>query len=323
MESLNILQTEPLSPESVEWLTTQPGVSLVQCASDAPEFDAHLCQAHGLVIRTYTKIHEDLLKKAPNLKVVGRAGVGFDNIDVLACRARGVEVVHTPDANTPSVVEYVLAHILDRTRPREPVSNALTTIENWQAHRNQNVASRELAELTLGIYGFGRIGQALAKVASAFGMTILYHDLLDFPAELRCGATPVTREAMLTSSDIVTIHVDGRPSNTNLIGTDAFDLLKSNAIILNASRGMVVDPEAAAEFLIANPDAFGVFDVHQPEPFDESYPLLSCDNVKLTSHIAGRSRVGMIRMSDVVRDVYAVLKGKQPQYPVQLPIIDE
>src|SRR5689334_3893857 len=151
-----VIQTEDLDPEPAAWMAER--TEYVVCPfDDEPRFGDLLKGAEGLVVRTYTQVNRELLGRAPKLRVVGRAGVALENIDVGACRARGVEVVHAPEANTRAVVEYVSALIADATRPRMYMERAVPAPE-WHRIRREFLGTRELNEMTIGIWGFGRIG---------------------------------------------------------------------------------------------------------------------------------------------------------------------
>lgn len=308
----HIVLTEPLVAEAEEWLADQGDV--IHCSSDDPEFGAHLSMADGLIVRTYTKVNAAFLAQAPRLRVVGRAGVGLDNIDLDACRERGVIVVYTPHANTGPVVEYVIAEVLERYRERAAIASA-ADIERWHEARNYLTAGRGLREITLGIYGFGRIGKRIAQASAGLNMPTVYHDLLSIPPDERFNASPVLRDELLRTSDVLTIHVDGRPENRHLLNADAFRLMKPDVLLINSARGIIMDAHAAAEFFKAHPDARAAIDVHDPEPFGADYPLLGLPNVKLTPHIAGRSQRALQRMSEVVYDVVGVLNRDPPKHP--------
>lgn len=310
-KKFRVLITEPLAPAAVEWLSEH--VEVIHSRAEDSGFDAHLSMADGLIVRTYTTVNKKLLAKAPRLRVVGRAGVGFDNIDLSACLARNIQVVYTPDANTEAVASYVFASTLNYFRPMGVITSAPSTLNDWQTLRNANVAQRELNELTFGILGLGRIGKRIAEIARSFRMPTIYHDLVDIPKDQRFNAEYVSFRDLLIRSDVLTVHIDGRPSNHHLIEHHAFASLKHNVLFINSSRGCVVDPASAARFFSEHENAFGLFDVHHPEPILANYPLLNLPNVKLTPHIAGRTRRGLRRMSEVVRDVYAVLCGNQPE----------
>ncbi len=309
-----VIQTEHLDDEAAAWLKARCRLEVHDSAE--PGFEGLLAKAQGLVIRTYTEVNAALLARAPALRVVGRAGVGLDNVDLAACAKKGVAVVHTPDANTRAVVEYVLALLLDITRPRAFLDGPLDP-PAWKAARQELKARRQLCELTLGIYGMGKIGRQVARAATALDMTVLYHDLLEIPAAQRAGATPVSREELARRSDVVSIHVDGRRSNRGVIGADFLRELRRDAVIMNTSRGFVIDAIALAEFMIANPGATALLDVHDPEPFDATYALLDIDNVHLAPHIASATDLANRNMSWVVRDVWRVLSGEVPQFPAK------
>ena len=266
-----------------------------------------------MLVRTYTRVDGPFLDAAPNLKVVARAGVGLDNIDVEQCRSRGIEVVHTPDANTQSVVEYVVALLMDAIRPRVFLDKPMD-LDAWKAARAELTAPKQLADLTVGIYGFGRIGSRMAQVLGVFGAgAVLGHDVRDIA--VTHGAEMVDRERLLAESDIITVHVDGRDENLGLLGTDAFGRMKPGVVLINTSRGMVVDAHACAEFMIGHAGAQALLDVHDPEPFDPAYPLLDIANVHLAPHLASCTATAKEHMSWVVRDLWAVLSGGTPAHP--------
>lgn len=309
-----VLITEELSPAAEAWLGERAEVRTVR--PDDRAFNDLLARASALVIRTYTSVDAALLTSAPRLKVIGRAGVGTDNIDLAACRERGVRIVNSPDANTRAVVEFVLATLLDVFRPRLFLIKALDSAA-WRALRRDLIAPRELAGLTMGILGLGRIGSQVARAAAALDVRILYHDIRDIPASSRHGATPVALHDLLAESDILTIHVDGRPSNRAIINAETFARMKPDVVLVNTSRGFVIDNFALADFLIAHADARALIDVHEPEPFGPDYPLLDIDNVHLTPHIASATAQAKENMSWVVRDVWKVLQGEEPECEVR------
>lgn len=308
-----MIQTEDLDASAASWLGERCEL-LVQPADGSSAWTRALARAHGLVVRTYTRVDSALLAAAPVLRVVGRAGVGLDNIDVTACRTRGVEVVHTPGANTRAVVEYVLALMLDATRPRLFLDGPISSGE-WNAVRRELVAKRELGEMTLGIWGLGRVGSGVARAASGLGMRTIYNDLRQIEPPGRFGAEPVSVERLLEESDVLTIHVDDRASNRGLLNTAALQRCRPEVLLINASRGMVVDAHALAAFMIAHPGAQALLDVHEPEPFDATYPLLDIPNVHLAPHLASGTQTAKRNMSWVVRDVWRVLSGERPEFP--------
>jgi D-3-phosphoglycerate dehydrogenase len=276
--------------------------------------DEHIAEADGLVVRTYTIVNDDLLAKAPRLKVVGRAGVALDNIDVPACRARGVEVVHTPAANTLAVVDYVTYHLVAMNRRFWPFSDYMTP-EEFHATRKQTYG-RFLADCTLGIIGVGRIGSRVGRIAQAMRMRVLGNDILppeqldvDYPIEW------ASFEDVLTESDIVTIHVPLTEETRGFIDADAIARMKDGVQFINAARGGCVDYAALGEALRSGKIADAVIDCHAPEPPPEDYPLLGLENATLTPHVAACVPKAKLNMSMVVTDVLAVIEGCTPEYP--------
>ncbi len=307
-----VVVAEELSSDAAQWLAR---TCTVESASfETPRFSELITTADALIVRTYARVDQALLARAPRLKVVARAGVGLDRIDVAACRARGVEVVHTPDANSQAVAEFVFALLHDAMRPRLLLESAVDA-PRWNVLRKELVAPRQLSELTFGILGLGRIGTRVARIAGAYGAKVLYHDILEIPAARREGAVSVSRDVLLRSSDVLSIHVDPRPQNHEIVGTDFVSQLKPTAIIINTARGLLMDAAAVAAFLWANPRAAALIDVHDPEPFGPSYSLLGLQNAHLTPHLAAATQTAHENMSWVVRDVLRVLQGQPPEFP--------
>jgi phosphoglycerate dehydrogenase-like enzyme len=305
--------TELLADNAARWLGERCEVVRARPCESA--FTEVADRIEGLVVRTYTTVDESLLRCLPNLKVVGRGGVGLDNIDVEACRARGVTVVSTPDANTQAVVEFVLCCLCDALRPRAPLERSLSK-EEWQEARDEELVGLwQMNELTLGILGLGRIGRRVAEVAQAIGFEVLFHDIRGIPDDERNGAEPVDLDTLFRTSDIITVHVDGRASNRHLVSEELLGRLKPDAILINTSRGFVVDHQALALWLRGHPAAIALLDVHEPEPVPPTNPLLGLDNAFLTPHLASRTLTAMENMSWVVRDVVAVLEGRSPKWP--------
>jgi D-3-phosphoglycerate dehydrogenase len=296
-----VIQTEHLSPAAAAWLGER--ARLVVAAAGSPGFEAAAPEAAGLVVRTYTRVDDALLDRLPRLRVVGRAGVGLDNVDVEACRRRGIACFNTPDANTQAVVEYVTCLLCDALRPRlfleQPVSRA-----RWDEIRQEVVGRRQMSELALGILGTGRIGRRVAEVARAIGFTVRCCDLVEVPERDRHGAEQVDAATLFAESDVITVHVDGRASNAGFVGASLIGRMRPEAVLVNTSRGFVVDHAALAAWLRANPGAQALLDVHDPEPFDASNPLLGLPNAHLAPHLASRTDAAMEAMSWVVRDVW-------------------
>lgn len=306
-----VIFTEQLDRDAEVWLRERCNVEACP-VGDAAGLRERLRDAQGLIVRTYTRVDAALLDAAPRLTVVGRAGVGLDNIDVAECRRRGIEVVHTPDANGDAVAEYVFAMLLPEVRPMWYFDAAMEA-EAWHVVRKRIVAPKQLREMTLGILGLGKIGQRVARIARGFEMPVIYHDLVEIPEAQRHGAAAASREELFARADVLTIHVDHRASNRHLINATALALMKPEMILINTSRGMVLDHAALAEFLQRG-NRKALLDVHDPEPIEAGNPLLGMVNAKLAPHLAAATKLAHANMSWVVRDVWRVLNGEKAEF---------
>jgi D-3-phosphoglycerate dehydrogenase len=310
-----VLVTEGSDPRPLQWLKERARVE--EISSGDPAFFESLAEAQGLLVRTYTKVNASLLDRAPRLKVVGRGGVGLENIDVPECRRRGIEVVYTPDANTLAVGDFVFGYLLQLLRPWEFFRDVVYPPKEFKRIRD-TVRGRQLNELTMGILGMGRVGRRVGHIAAnGFGMQVIYNDLvqisgLDFPA------TSVEKPTLYRQADVLTIHVDMRPGNEHLVGRQQLAMLKPTAVVINTSRGEVLDAAALADAIREKKVAGAALDVFAPEPPSAEFPLLGFSNVLLTPHLAARTTTALQNMSWVVRDVIAVLQGDKPQFPAPI-----
>ena len=302
-----ILVSETLSDSALEYLQRHGNV--IRCGPD--DAGEHIGRADALVVRTYTQVDEALLAAGDKLKVVGRAGVALENIDVVAARARGIEVVHTPAANTLAVVDYTVRQIIELNRRFWPMFSPMSP-EEFHAARKQTFG-RFLAEATLGIIGAGRIGSRVGRAAAGLGMKVLYNDII--PIELDYPAEAVDKPTLYRRSDIVTLHVPLTDQTRHMINTETLSQFKLGAQLINSARGPCVDSHALADALRTDRLSGAAIDCHDPEPPPPDYPLFGLDNVILTPHIAARVPAAMDAMSNVVYDVIAVLEGERPRYP--------
>ncbi|MBN1941844.1 MAG: hydroxyacid dehydrogenase [Phycisphaerae bacterium] len=307
-----VLVTETLAGKATAYLREHADV-----IEATPETVAEkIALADGLVVRTYTRVTAELLDRAERLRVVGRAGVALENIDVPACRARGVEVVHAPEANTLAVVDYTTRMMIEMNRRFWPLAGYVAP-EEFHAIRKQTFG-RFLADLTLGIIGLGRIGSRVGRIAHAMGMKVLGNDILppeklavDYPVEW------VSKDELYAQSDIITIHVPLTNETTKFINAAALGKCKDGVQFINAARGPCVDYDALGRALRSGKVAAAVVDCHDPEPMPEEYPLFGLENVILTPHVAACVPKAKENMSMVVTDVIAVLEGCTPQFPAQ------
>ncbi|QEH36410.1 D-3-phosphoglycerate dehydrogenase [Aquisphaera giovannonii] len=277
--------------------------------------------AQAVIIRTGGKIDAAVLDAAgKGLKVVGRHGVGYDQIDVAAATSRGVQVVYTPGANTQSVAEHVFAMFIGLSKHFPRMTSELAK-GNYDARTS--LVGREVAGRTLGIIGFGRIGRRVAETARlGFGMSVLYNDIVPAPhdVEVRTGARRASFREVLEASEYVTMHVPLDPSTRGMIARDALALMRPDAILVNTSRGPVVDEAAVAEALDAGRLWGYGADVFAVEPPPQGHPLIGRPDVLLTPHSAAQTEEGLTNMAAMVaRDVAAVLRGTPPESPVNDP----
>jgi len=199
-------------------------------------------------------------------------------------------------------------------RPKAPMTRALTSDE-WRVARTEDLGERELSSLTLGLWGMGRVGRRMAAVARGFSMDVLYHDLREIPESERCGASSVARAELLRRSDVVSVHVDGREANRELVDREVLACLRPDAIFVNSSRGFVVSPASLRQWLDDHPEARAICDVHEPEPVPTDHPLLGHPRALLTPHVGAGTRPAKHRMGRVVEDVWRVLQGEAPAFP--------
>jgi len=309
-----VVVSEPLNERTLAYLAAHAEVIRATAEQvNSGQADDALARADGMCVRTYTLVNENLLAKSPRLKVVGRAGVALDNIDVPACRARGVEVVHTPEANTLAVVDYTLSAILRMNRRYWPMTGHVAP-EQFHKARKQTFG-RFLSGASLGIVGAGRIGSRVGRAAAAMGMTVLYNDIIDI--DLDYPAQPLDKAALYAAADIVTVHVPLTDLTRKMINADSLSQFKPGAQFINAARGEVVDYTALAGALQSGRLSYATIDCHDPEPPPPDYPLFGLDNVYLTPHIAARVPQAVENMCNVVHDIIAVLQGEQPRFPAR------
>lgn len=265
--------------------------------------------AKALVVRNRTQVRGALLEAGTELKVIGRLGVGLDNIDVPACEARGIKVCPATGANDLSVAEYVIttALLLLRTAYH---STPDVVSGGWPRGK---LMGREISGKTLGLVGFGAIARETAKRAASLGMTIVGYDpFLDAQSPHWAGARKVEIEELLAASDVVSLHVPLTDATTNLLNATAIKSMKSDAILINAARGGVVDEIALADAMRAGHLGGAALDVFEREPVtaEGGSKFDGIPNIILTPHIAGVTQESNVRVSEVtVANVLSVLNS--------------
>ena len=271
---------------------------------DRPEeLHAALADARGLIVRNRTQVRGALLDAAPKLEVVGRLGVGLDNIDRAACKARGIAVHPATGANDLAVAEWVVTSAMLLLRGAYGASGDVAA-GRWPRER---LVGREFAHKTLGLVGYGAIARETARRALALGASVVAYDpfvAADDPAwQLATGTVrPVDFDALLAGSDVVSLHVPLTDATRGLIGADALALMKPGAILLNAARGGIVDEAALARALGTGKLGGAGLDVFESEPLDAKAGarFAGLDNVLLTPHVAGVTVESNSRVSEVI-----------------------
>jgi (S)-sulfolactate dehydrogenase len=264
-----------------------------------------LVSADALIVRNRTQVDRGLLAAAPVLKVVGRLGVGLDNIDVVACDERRIEVIPATGANALAVAEYVIGTALFLLRGAYASSTAVANGE-WPRPALSN--GRELAGKTLGVVGFGGIGRLAGRLARALGMRVIGFDSQIGPSsDVWKAEQAAAREldALLAEADVVTLHVPLVAETRHLINAARLARMKPGAILINTSRGGVVDEAAVAAALRANRLGGAALDVFEQEPLAAGSPLGGCPNLLLTPHIAGVTAESNVRVSTLIAEKVA------------------
>jgi glyoxylate reductase len=276
----------------------------------------------GVLTLLTDRVDDGFLDAAgPGLRVVANYAVGFDNVDVAACAARGVAVGNTPGVLTETTADLAFALLMAAAR-RLPEGTRYVRGGEWKTWGPMLLLGPDVHGTTIGIVGFGRIGQAVARRAQGFGMRILYHDLQPLPEEVTAplGATYLPLEALLAESDFVSLHVNLSPVTRHLINTQTLAWMKPTAVLVNTSRGPVVDQAALAEALRDGTIWAAALDVTDPEPIPMDDPLVGLDNCLIVPHIASASRATRGKMAAMAAaNLLAGVRGEPLPTPVEPP----
>jgi D-3-phosphoglycerate dehydrogenase len=289
-----------------------PGVDESTLAGIVKDIDAVVIRANGKVSRA-------VMDAAPRLKVIGRHGVGLENIDVAAATEKGIHVVYTPDANSESVAEHFVMLALGLSK-RFLESDPALRAGQW--HVRYEHIGRELYGKMLGVVGFGRIGRTTARICHhGFGMPVLYYDVVPAaPAvEAETQAKRVGLDELLRRADYVSLNLPLTPQTRHSIGRDQIRIMKPSAYLCNLGRGPLWDEAAVYEALENKWIAGAGSDVFEQEPTAKDNPLFKFRNFLCTPHMAAHTDEAMRRMSLVAEDILAVLQGRAPRYPANQP----
>lgn len=293
-----------LGPISSEIVAPVLGSGFTYIENPTPQ---DLAVAHGALVRAAFEFNKSVFEAMPNLKVIARTGVGTELVDLEEADARNIPVVVTPGSNTVAVAEGVIAQILHLSKRLGPLTKLVAT-GKWDQRTKYPVG--DLANQTLGIIGYGRIGKKVADIASAFDLKILAFDPV---AEVPTSYKSNSIKELLAASDFITLHLPLTPETNGLIGKSEFQAMKSGAILINCSRGALVDLDSALESL-KNGKLGGLgLDVFDPEP-PQHHPIFDQENVVLTPHVMGLSNQATIATyvmaAEGARDVLTGVKPK-------------
>jgi D-3-phosphoglycerate dehydrogenase / 2-oxoglutarate reductase len=318
---MKILVADKISPKGVAYLRQQTGFEVVEAYGSSPEQVLELVKdVHAIAVRSETKITRAVIEAAPLLKVVGRAGVGVDNVDVDAATERGVVVMNTPGGNTISTAELTFTHILCCARP---IAQGAASMKagNWD---RKTLSGVELLRKNIGIIGLGRIGSEVAKRAQAFGMKVLAYDPYLTPARAAAmQVEAVTLDALLAASDYITVHMPLTDETNNMIDEAALAKCKKGVRIVNCARGGIVNEKALVAALKSGQVGAAGLDVYETEPLPKDSELRSAPNIVLTPHIAASTTEAQETVGiEIAEQIADVLLHGAVRNAVNMPSMD-
>lgn len=312
-----ILVSDPLPQDIIDFLQKEAEVEVATGLSPE-ELIAKVADFDALIVRSQSRVTREVIAGGQKLRVIGRAGVGVDNIDVEAATARGIMVINSPEGNTISAAEHTFGLILAAAR-WIPQAQASMRRGEWD---RKTFTGRELYHKTLGVVGFGRIGREVAERAAAFRMKILAYDPFiseDFARERGVELTDL--ESLLKRSDFITLHMPKTPETENLLNRERLALIHPGAVLVNCARGGIIDEQALYEALKNNKLAAAALDVYSKEPVGPT-PLLELPNFVSTPHLAASTHEAQERVAvDVAEQILEVLGGGAPRSAVNIPYV--
>ena len=318
---MKVLVADKISAKGVAWLRQQPGLEVIEAYGSSPAKLLELVKdVHAIAVRSETKITAEFLAAAHQLKVVGRAGVGVDNVDVEAATERGVIVMNTPSGNTVATAELTFTHILCGARP---VPQAAASMRAGQWDR-KSFSGLELFRKTLGIIGLGRIGSEVAKRAQAFGMRVLAYD--PYLAPSRAKAMQVegaTLDEVLAQADYITVHMPLTDDTRYMVNAAAFAKTKKGVRIFNCARGGIIEEAALIAALKSGQVGAAGLDVYEDEPLAADSELRKFPNVTLTPHLGASTAEAQDAVGvEIAEQIAGVLNGGVIRNAVNMPSID-
>ena len=322
---MKILVADKISPIGVDYLKSQEGFEVIEIF-DLPKDERaaklmeHAPEVSGIIVRSDSKITKEVLANASNLKAVGRAGVGVDNIDIPAATDHGVVVMNTPAGNTIATAELTFTHMLCGARP---VPQAAASMREGRWDR-KILGGSELLSKTLGVCGMGRIGSEVAKRAKAFGMDIIAYD--PFLTEARAesmGIEPVELDELFRRSDYITVHMPLTDQTKYMIDEAAFENMKDGVRVFNCARGGIIKESALVDALNSGKVAAAGLDVYESEPPAGDHPLRSHPNVNLTPHLGASTQEAQESVGiEIAKAVSDAVRGGEIRNAINMPSLD-
>ena len=295
-----VLVTDSLAPEGFEILAKAQGLQVVDTPGLSPaDLLTAIADADALVIRSATKVTKDVVAAAARLAVIGRAGIGVDNVDVPAATAKGIVVMNTPGGNTVTTAEHALALLIALAR-HIPQATASMKAGKWEKNR---FVGTELYNRTLGVIGLGNIGRIVAERAQGLGMKVIAHDpFLSADAAAKMDVELVDFDTLLARADAITVHVPKTKETTGLLGRKAFAKVRRGVLLVNAARGGIVDEDALLEALNEGRVGGAGLDVFVEEPAKAGHPLIAHERVVCTPHLGASTEQAQVNVSIAVAE---------------------
>jgi len=318
---MKILISDKLADEGVEILEAIEEFD-VDCKSGLKpeELKSIIKNYEALIVRSGTQVTEEIIAAADKLKVIGRAGVGLDNVDLKAATSKGIVAMNTPAGNTTSTAEHTMSMILALAR-NVPQSCASMKAGKWDRNKFKGV---ELHGKTLGVVGFGRIGSTVAKFCKSFGMNVIAYDpYLSLEVAEKKGVSLVDLKSLIKEADFITIHLPKNAETKNLISDKEFKMMKKNARIINCARGGIINEVALVKALKKKQIAGCALDVYEVEPLNSDSPLLMFDHCITTPHLGASTEEAQVNVAiEIAVSVRDALLGKGITNAANFPSVD-
>ncbi|SDA50638.1 phosphoglycerate dehydrogenase [Methanobrevibacter millerae] len=316
---MKVLVADAINEKGIENLKEVAEVT-VDTSITPEELINTIHEYHGIIVRSRTKVTKEVIDKADNLKIIARAGVGVDNIDLDAATEKGIMVVNSPESTSITVAEHTMGLLLSMAR-KLSIADKSVKEGNWEKKKFMGV---ELRNKTLGVIGMGRIGSQVVNRCKSFEMdAVAYDPYLPEEVATQMGVELTDLETVLKKADFITIHVPLTPETKHLISYDEFETMKDTVFITNCARGGIIDEEALYDALKNDKIGGAALDVYEEEPPAKDSKLFELDNIVLTPHIAASTKEAQRDAAIIVADeIIDLFKGGTPKNVLNMPRID-